>query len=69
MVNEVPHEVPCFPVPFLIASELCTETQKGGLRLGGQGTDILSYFYYHHVLDVSHRPKPSFVQHVVQTYN
>lgn len=36
-----------------IASELRTEMQKGGLRLGGQGTDILSYFCYHHVLDQS----------------
>lgn len=52
-----------------IASELHTETLKGGLHLGVQGTDILSYFYYHHVLDVSCRPKPSVVQHVVQTYN
>lgn len=52
-----------------IATELCREMQKEGLHLGGQGTDMLTYFYHRHVLDISRRPKPSFVQCVLQTYS
>lgn len=52
-----------------IATELRTEMQKEGLCLGGQRTDMLTYFHYRHVLDISCRPKPSFVQCVLQTCN
>lgn len=40
----------------LIASELCTETWKRGLCLGGQETDILSYFYHHLLCSVICKP-------------
>lgn len=62
-VNEVPGEVPHFPVARLHWNA------EGRTAARWAGHTHLSYFYYHRVLDVSCRPKPCFGQCAAQPQN